>query len=99
MWNAPILMFRYTRAYDRGDGEYSTLTTGGQTLTLYKKFRWLSVGQLSLGPDAQDQAERENYSEYTTTLIPMQVGYANDRRAWFLNGKAFTFPKWDTIGD
>jgi len=99
MWNAPILMFRYTRAYDRGDNEYSTHTTSGQVLSLYKEHRWLSV--MDMGEDAQfwDEAEKENYDEFVGSTLLLQVQNMKSADTWHLNGKTIAFPKWNTIGN
>ena len=40
MWNEPILVFRYTRVMDRGDGDYSPTTVDEHTLTLVHERSW-----------------------------------------------------------
>lgn len=41
MWNEPVLMFRMTAVYDRGDTEYGTKTVDGLTLKLRMLRDWI----------------------------------------------------------
>ena len=100
MWNEPILMFRYTRAYDRGEGEYATRTTDGHYLTLYKDHRWLTGFNIT-EEDASlwDELEEENYTGFFNEELPVHTASMPTPDTWHLNGKTISFPKWNDIKD
>ena len=99
MWNAPILMFRYTRVYDRGDDEFASLTTDGHYLTLFKEHGWLLNDEYAGSPEQQAADKKLNYETFVTGTLNLQVGDMNAEDAWHLNGKIILCPKWNTIVD
>lgn len=44
MWNSPVVMFRMTAVYDRGEQEHATKTVDGHTLTLLSSRTWEEGG-------------------------------------------------------
>jgi hypothetical protein len=86
MWNAPVLMFRVTAVYDRGDDEYSTKTIDGHTLTL--------VSQCSDYDDIE--SEQDRYVALTSPYSNLDAEWSNIKKATnFMNGKNFLCPAWN----
>lgn len=83
MWLSPILMFRTARIYDRGDGDYDSVSEDGT-------LRFTLVAQRDWG-DAFLHAE-ENFRENTTKIQSLNL--VPD--FWSLDGKPYTFPTWKT---
>lgn len=44
MWNSPVVMFRMTAVYDRGERDHATKTVDGHTLTLRSSRPWEENG-------------------------------------------------------
>ena len=83
MWNEPVLMFRTTAVYDRGDKEYATITTDGHVLRPLKlrdPKSWLDNGD--------DLYERFSIITYDTWSTVM----CDQRNDIYLDGKIFKWP-------
>ena len=83
MWGGPLLFFRYTRAYDRGDAEYAKTTVDGQVLSLFSSRKW------------EDDNNDEDFYLYDMKqrylLLQEQV------KTYHLNGVAYDFPTWQNV--
>lgn len=83
MWNSPILFMRYTRVMDRGDNNYSNVTTDGLTLTLVKERDW----------NLQGHTIDELYPIVATYASFPLRNSAN----MYLNGQKYNYQKWDEM--
>ena len=99
MWNEPIVMFRYTRLYDRGDNEYANRTADGHYLTLVKEHVWYRTSSKYNDDEERDEDAQENIESFANSTLWVQAQNINAADAWHLNGKVYTFPKWNTIGN
>jgi hypothetical protein len=82
MWNEPVLMFRMTAVYDRGDTEYATRTVDGHTLTPLKvRDNWIAPGDV----DFWDVL----YNTYTSVWITTM---SKDFKTLWLDGKSIEWP-------
>ena len=88
MWNEPILMFRCTAVYDRGDDDYSTVTVDGHTLTLVKEIERLT-----------NPIDEEDYYENISNLYTLNTGQIRNwqRNTNFLNGMHNSLPAWKYV--
>ena len=86
MWNAPVLMFRMTRVYDRGDEGWSDTTMDGLHLTRIAEHDW--------GERAEEDID--GFREGIWGSIWNGFCYTNGASSgfWFLNGKTIDFPTW-----
>ena len=86
MWNAPVLMFRMTRVYDRGEEGWSDTSVDGLRLTRIAQHEWYD----------------NNIDYIEQFRLAMLVWWANcyvgeaPTDTWFLNGKQIAFPTWRT---
>ena len=87
MWNEPVLMFRTTAVYDRGDNEYATVTLDGHSLTLIKQ----SDNYVVKGLHTQDDVNDDINGSYGFLNSEWA---ANQRATTWLDGKLFYLPKW-----
>ena len=91
MWNAPILMFRITRVYDRGADNHSATTVDGLRLTKIAQHQW----------EDADGTEADGNLDMFRTLT-MNVIWSNCYKRgvstgeWHINGKQIDFPTWRT---
>jgi len=92
MWNAPVLMFRHTMVYDRGDNDYSITTTDGHTLHLYKDRSWASPGM----PDGDLEDEEANLNSYRLNVLTIQMINWQYNQVT-LDGKVIPYPSWRTL--
>ena len=85
MWNSPVLMFRITAVYDRGDNDYETKTIDGHTLRLYKE------SLLMENNEDEDDLQTKLGGFYT-----ISAGACSDMflPTNHLNGAVFTLPTW-----
>ena len=83
MWNDPILFFRYTRVMDRGDSNYSKVTTDGLTLTLVKEREWNLQGL--------------NYEELYPHVAQFTGFPLRNSVNMYLNGQKYEMLKWDQM--
>jgi hypothetical protein len=90
MWNAPVLMFRYARVYDRGKGDYANMTTSGHTLR-----KWLCNPWADSLDEPKEMIDYTKQSFKTSMAVQFAVLYGND--SFFLDGKAFSIPKPDKL--
>ena len=79
MWNEPVMMFRVTKVFDKGDDNYSQRTVDGHTLTAK-----------SLMPREWDGMDIRG-SALDQIMGVMDQVYESTR----LDGKKFTLPKWN----
>ncbi len=96
MWNEPILMFRYARVYDRGNGDFATVTTDGLQLRAAKISRWLSAFEESKSYQEQLEIDREAWVDYSNSLLGKYYSAIN---AIYLNGELIELPSWKNIKD
>ena len=82
MWNAPVIMFRTTAVYDRGDSEYATKTVDGHMLTPLKVRDWKDK-------DGDDYFENGFSNIYNTWITVMNNSTDN---VW-LDGKRIDWPQ------
>ncbi|MBR4897162.1 MAG: hypothetical protein IKZ48_00010, partial [Prevotella sp.] len=82
MWNSPVLMYRLTRVYDRGDSDYATITVDGHTLTL------LHARQMS-----NDQVDEEDVPE---AIYLCWRGMFDSFTEYFVDGVSIQHPTWRT---
>ena len=82
MWNEPVLMFRMTAVYDRGDEEYGTVTVDGHTLTPLKVRDWIDL-------DGDDYWEMIFHSSYSGVWAS---GMCKDNQTFWLDGKKIQWP-------
>ena len=82
MWNSPVLMYRLTRVYDRGDSDYANRTVDGHTLTL------LHARQF---PEGWDKADIED-AKYSNWL-----GLFESFSDFFVDGVSIQHPTWRTV--
>lgn len=85
MWNAPVLMFRYTAVYDRGDNDYETKTIDGHTLKLIKESSYVSSAE-----DQQDLLENLATAYGVCTGTDAELFSTTNH----LNGVAPAMPSW-----
>jgi len=85
MWSSPVLMFRITAVYDRGDNDYETKTIDGHTLRLYKE-----------SPLMEDLTDEDELLYNVGALYNVNSGACTDMFAPtnHLNGTVFTVPTW-----
>ena len=83
MWNAPVMMFRVTAVYDRGDNDYATETVDGRKLTLYHARQRIN----------EDYDEKEAYQ----ASIDLWVGLFTAKEEYFLDGKRYNIPTWREV--
>ena len=88
MWNAPILMFRFTRIYDRGASDHATKTVEGLTLAHIKHHEWAN--------EYDDEGE-ENREQFRGTTMSTQYLQCITPGDFKLDGKDYTFPLWKTL--
>ena len=87
MWNEPVLMFRTTAVYDRGEKDYATVTIDGHDLTLIKRCDPYIVH----GDHTADDVNDDINGSYA--LIASEWD-SNNRNTTWLDGKLFHLPKW-----
>ena len=87
MWNEPVLMFRTTAVYDRGENDYATVTIDGHSLTLIKRCDPYIVH----GDHTADDVNDDINGSYA--LIASEWD-SNNRNTTWLDGKLFHLPKW-----
>ena len=87
MWNEPVLVFRYTRVKDMGDGDYSKTTVDGHKLTLVSARPWSSPFVID------DDQYYESVREYPRLVFQM-IG-----DSMYLNGQHYNMLKWNEIID
>ena len=88
MWNEPILMFRFTRIYDRGATDHATQTVKGLTLTRIKQHEW---------PDPDGDGADENRDAFRNQDMSVQYKNVITSGDWKLDGKDITFPTWQQL--
>ena len=82
MWNEPVLMFRMTAVYDRGDEGHGTITVDGHTLTpLSERTNWTN----SEGDDFWMMMD----ATYRSVWIS---GICKDLDSYWLDGKRIDWP-------
>ena len=81
MWNSPVLMYRLTRVYDRGDSDYATITDDGHTLTLYH------ARKISTNLDKEDIEE---------AMYMWWSGVFDIWEDYFVDGVSIQHPTWRT---
>ena len=79
MWNEPVMLFRVTKVFDKGDDNYSERTVDGHTLTAKSL-----IPRDNMGVDIR-------YITIDGVMGNMGQVYKNTR----LDGKQFTMPKWN----
>ena len=79
MWNAPVLAFRITRIYDRGNLSHASKTVDGLTLELDHARTW--------GSD-------KVMSEYEEERVTQSTLYITTQDDLYMDGKKLTYPDW-----
>ena len=88
MWQEPLLMFRFTAVWDRGDNDYSTVTVDGHTLTLIQEPKNLA--------EAEDEWDFNNVLNALYSVNATQ--YSNfSLPTNFINGLLFELPSWKYV--
>ena len=88
MWNEPVLMYRVTAVYDRGDEDHATITVDGHKLTLFK-----SVDLYTLG--SQVSSTNVINDNFNSVYSFFNVEWSNIKKPTnWLNGQQLTFPTW-----
>ena len=87
MWNAPVLMFRVTAVYDRGNGDHASVTLDGHTLTLVS-----SVSHYN-GEDSYPGELEDNFSNAYSYLESLCKNMKRDSN--YLNGALFSVATWN----
>ena len=85
MWNEPILVFRYTRVWDRGETDFKTTTVDGHTLTFLHDRLWPGGAYEELDYDEYD----DNLSGHTLVFDSL-IGL-------YLNGQPHHMLTWQEI--
>ena len=91
MWNAPVLMFRMTRVYDRGEQGWSDTSVDGLHLTRIAQHDW-STPRFP-GEEVQNRSLfRESYwiNIWNGNCYPADA----PSDCWYLNGYRIAFPTW-----
>jgi len=85
MWNEPVLVFRYTRVWDRGETDFKTTTVDGHTLTLLHDRFWVV-----------DDYEELSYEDYQNTMDQQSLVFIN-MSDFYLNGQPHHILTWQEI--
>jgi hypothetical protein len=86
MWNEPVLLFRMTRLYDRGDNEYATQTVDGLRMTMIAH----DEDRFSKEKNAEYNGEYTSIYAFWNTLLSCFTKDTN-----LMDGKVMRLPKWD----
>ena len=84
MWNEPVLMFRITAVYDRGN-EYATETIDGLQLTLLAQSPFY---------DPDEDVDEAAFSTAYARVAGESANFTNQTS--YLDGKDFVLPSWKT---
>ena len=90
MWNEPILAFRTTAIYDRGDKDYASKTVDGLRL---KPVHCMTL----VGADMFDGGDKDitSYEFMRADLRGFYEEFMSASKALYLDGKEFTIPSWE----
>ena len=88
MWNEPVLMYRTTAVYDRGEDDHATITVDGQKLTLFK-----SANIYSSSPEATTTDDIDETFHVIYGCLDAEWSNIHKPTNW-LNGLQLTMPTW-----
>ena len=84
MWNSPILMFRFTRIYDRGADDHASVAVNGLKMKHVRHHEWGEFAE-------------EDQQQFRAMTMTVQYKNCITPGDWKLDGKDFTFPLWHTL--